>query len=253
MNDPTPGRMDMGDIVAGAFGSYRRAFLSWLAITALSFAIVFALQWAFAGELEPGTDEPTEDQIQESLPAVGALLAGTIAADLFAHLALIGAAVGALSGAGISIAGAYAVGFRSYLPALVGSAIVGLVAGLLAATILLIPLAVFFFVNWSLLTQVIVAERLGPLRALGRSREIVRGQWWRTFGIFLAIALLSFLPTLVIGRLTASGEDWLAALGAAAGGAVAAPFVAIAQTLLYADLRARKGEKPFAPRPEVSA
>ena len=250
MNDATPGRMDMGDIVAGAFGIYRRAVLSWLAITALSFAVVFALQWTFADQLDLGSD-PSEEQIEGSLPTVGALLAGTIAADLFAHLALIGAAVGALSGAGISVAGAYAIGLRSYLPALVGSTIVGLVAGLLAATILLIPLAVFFFVNWSLLTQVIVAERLGPLRALGRSREIVRGQWWRTFGIFLAIALLSFLPTLVIGRLTASGDDWLAALGAAAGGAVAAPFVAIAQTLLYADLRARKGEKPFARPSEV--
>jgi hypothetical protein len=244
--------MDMGDIVAGAFGIYRRAFLSWLAIAAVGFVVVFALQWAFADELDLGAD-PTEEQLEESLPAVGALLAGTIAADLFAHLALIGAAVGALSGAGISIAGAYAVGLRSYLPALVGTVITGLVAGLCAATILLIPLAVFLFVNWSLLTQVIVVERLGPLRALGRSRQIVRGQWWRTCGIFLAIALLSFLPMLVIGRLTASGDDWLAALGSAAGGAIAAPFVAIAQTLLYADLCARKGEKPFAPKPEVVA
>jgi hypothetical protein len=181
------------------------------------------------------------------------LLAGTIAADLFSHIVLIGAAVGALGGGGVSIAGAYAVGLRSYLPALAGSIVTGVVAGLCAATILLIPLAVFIFVNWSLLTQVIVAERLGPLRALGRSRQIVRGQWWRTFGIFLAIALLSFLPTFLLGRLTASGDGWLAALGGAAGGAVAAPFVAIAQTLLYADLRARKGEKPFASRPEVVA
>jgi hypothetical protein len=243
--------MDMGDIVASAFGIYRRAFLSWLAITAVSFAIVFALQWAFADELDLGAD-PTEEQLRDSLPAVGGLFAGTIAADLFAHLALIAASVGVLSGAGVSVAGAYAGGVRFYLPALAGTAITGLVVGLSAATIVLLPLAVFFFVNWSLLTQVIVAERLGPIQALGRSRQIVRGQWWRTFGIFLAIALLSFLPTIVIGRLTAAGDDWLVALGTAASGAIAAPFVAIAQTLLYADLRVRKGEKPFAPRPEVT-
>jgi hypothetical protein len=252
VNDVTLGRMDMGDIVAGAFGIYRRAALPWLAITAVSFLLVFALQWSFADDLDLGSD-PTEEQIQDSLPAVSALLIGTIVADLFAHLALTAAAVRVLSGAGISIAGAYASGLRFYLPALAGSAITGIVAGLCAATILLIPLAVFIFVNWSLITQVIVAEHVGPIRALGRSRQIVRGQWWRTFGIFLAIALLSFLPTIVFGRLTSAGDAWLVALGAAVSGAIAAPFVAIAQTLLYADLRARKGEKPFARQSEVAA
>jgi len=244
--------MDMGDIVAGAFGVYRRAPLRWLAITALTFVVVFAVQWAFAGELDLGP-EPSDDQVQESLPAAGALLGGTLVADLFAHIALISAAVSALAGASISVAAAYAAGVRSFLPVLAASLIAGLVAGLCAATIILIPLGLFFFVNWSLATQVIVAERIGPLRALGRSRRLVRGQWWRTFGINLAILLLSLLPTIALSRLTASGGEWLAALGVAASGSVAAPFVALAQTLLYADLCARKGEKPFAPPAEVLA
>ncbi len=44
-----------------------------------------------------------------------------------------------------------------------------------------------------------------------------------------------------------------AALGVAACGSLTAPFVALAQTLLYADLCARKGEKPFAPPTEAIA
>ena len=42
-----------------------------------------------------------------------------------------------------------------------------------------------------------------------------------------------------------NSAEWVAALGAAAAAALAAPFRGLAQTLLYADLRRRKGEKPF--------
>lgn len=241
---PAPGGMDMGDIVAGAFGIYRRAPLPWLAITALSFVIVFALQWAFAGRLDLGPD-PTDEQLQESLPAVFAILFGALAADLFAHVALVAAAVGALSGTPPSVGRAYATAARRYIPVLAGSFVTGLVASLLVLTMIGTPVAIFLVVSWSLLTQVVVAEGLGPLRGLGRSRAIVKGQWWRTLGITLAISLLAFLPGFFAGLITGSGPDWLAALGAALAGSIVAPFIALAQTLLYGDLRARKGERPF--------
>jgi hypothetical protein len=103
-----------------------------------------------------------------------------------------------------------------------------------------------------MLVQVILNEDEGPIRALSRSRQIVRGQWWRTFGIILAIALLGLLPGFVIGWITVPiGAEWVSALGVALGGAITAPFIALAQTLLYADLRARKGERPFGEPVEV--
>jgi hypothetical protein len=151
-----------------------------------------------------------------------------------------------LGGAALSVGGAYATGLRRFLPALAGSLIVGIVAALLSATLILLPLAIFLFVNWSLLVQVIVNEGEGPLRALGRSRQIVRGQWWRTLGINLAIALLAFLPGLMIGWVTGPiDQPWASALGTGIGSTLTAPFIALAQTLLYTDLRARKGERPL--------
>jgi uncharacterized protein (DUF697 family) len=103
-------------------------------------------------------------------------------------------------------------------------------------------------------SPVIVVERTGPFRALSRSRLIVRGQWWRTLGITAAVLALGFLPGFVCSSIGgAVGQPWATALGAALGGAVAAPFNSLAQTLLYADLRVRKGEKPFEPLPEAAA
>ena len=244
MNEPTPGQMDMGDIVAGAFGIYRRAPLTWLALTLVSFAATFALQWALGRQVDVNADA-TNEELSDALPAVGGVLLGGAAADLFTHIALIAAAAAVLRGGSTSVGGAYAHGVRRYLPALLGSLVIAAVVGLLFATVILLPLGIFLLVNWSLLPQVVVVEGEGPLLGLRRSREIVRGQWWRTFGINLAIVLLAFLPGFVIGRLTGNSPLWLVALGAAVATALVRPFVALAQTLLYADLRARKGERPF--------
>lgn len=243
MSQPSPGSMDMGDIVAGAWGAYLRAPLRWLALTAVSFVVVFALQWALADRVTLGPD-PTNEELQEALPEAGLTFGVSALVDLFTHGALVAAAVAVLGGQPVRVAGAYATALRRFLAILAGSLVVAVVTGLLAVTLILLPVAVFLFINWSMLVQVMINEGMGPLAALSRSRQVVRGQWWRTFGIILAIALLGVLPGFVIGWITGPvGSDWVSALGVAAAGAITAPFIALAQTLLYADLRARKGER----------
>jgi hypothetical protein len=242
---PEPGSLDMGDIVAGAWTAYLRAPGRWLAIAAISFVVVVALQWALGDRIDIGSD-PTSEEVQESLPLVGVMLGISAIVELFTHTALVAGALAVFGGAALDVGGAYAKGVRRFLPALAGSLVVGVIAALLSATLILLPLAVFLFVNWSLLVQVVVNEGEGPLRAMGRSRQIVRGQWWRTLGINLAIALLAFLPGLVISRVTGPiDQQWATALGAGIGSAITAPFIGLAQTLLYVDLRARKGERPL--------
>jgi len=239
--------MDMGDIVAGAWGIFRRAPPRWFALALVAAIVIFALQWVTGDRLDLSA-EPGEAEVRDAAPWVGMLLGGSTIANLFAHVALVAATVMVLSGETLAVGRGYGVAFRKFLPVLLASIVTGLVAGGLSLTIVLIPLAVFFFVNWSMAAQVIVVEGESPLRALSRSRKIVKGQWWRTFGINLAILLLAFLPSFVLGRVTAPfGLDWVAALGSALASLLAAPFVAIAQTLLYQDLRRRKGEKPFVP------
>ena len=52
-------------------------------------------------------------------------------------------------------------------------------AGLVAFVIPGIWLAVVLYFA----SQAVVAEGRPPIEALRRSRELVRGQWWRVFGI----------------------------------------------------------------------
>jgi hypothetical protein len=238
--------MSMPDIVAGAFSMYVKAPATWLVLTLVSFVVAVPAQWLVINRLNLGA-EPTSEQVAESLPLLGGIFIASVLADLFTHLALITGAVAVLRGGMASVRHSYLSALRWYLPVLAPTIVSALVIGLLGATVILFPIAMYLFISWTLLPQVIVVENEAPFRALGRSRQIVRGHWWHALWVTLAVALLSVvLPSLVVGIITRPfGIDWIDAVGAALAGAIAMPFRSIAQTLLYADLRTRKGQRPF--------
>ncbi len=66
-----------------------------------------------------------------------------------------------------------------------------LVVAILTITIIGIPFAIYFAVRWGLFPGTIMFEKHIISTALGRSSELVNGMWWRMFGMFLAIFLLS--------------------------------------------------------------
>ncbi|WP_329069480.1 hypothetical protein [Streptomyces sp. NBC_01429] len=55
----------------------------------------------------------------------------------------------------------------------------------------LMPLAVWLWTRFCLAPSVAVIESSGPVTALRRSAELVRGAWWRIFGVSLLGALLA--------------------------------------------------------------
>jgi hypothetical protein len=237
--------MDMGDIVAGAWSHYRQRLGFWLALAAVAFVgtVAFSLLTSAADLPE----EATGAELMDALPLIGGGLAIVLVADVLSQLSVIAGAAAVLRGEPLSVGAAYRTGLKRFLPGLLITAISAGVAGLLFATIILFPLAIFLFVRWSLALPALVVEGTGTFGSLGRSMQIVSGQWWRTFGIGVAIVLLSFLPGFIFDfAFGAAGNDLLAALGAGLATLVATPFAAIAHILLYADLRARKGERPFA-------
>ncbi|GAA1008644.1 membrane protein [Acrocarpospora pleiomorpha] len=119
--------------------------------------------------------------------------------------------------------------------------------------------AVFLYTKMSLAGAAIVLERIGVFAAIGRSFRLVRGDFWRVFGILLLTAIVAGLvqgaigaPFQIVG--TFIGEDAeslqevtsgfylsmaLATVGAIIGGVLASPFSAAVNTLLYADRRMR--------------
>lgn len=238
--------MDMGDIVAGAWTIYRRAPLRWLALTLVSIIVMTPLEFLAARQVD--LSKPlTNEEMVNALPWTAPVALGFVLVNLFSYTLIVLAAAEMLRGGSINVARTYERGLALYPAALVAG-IVFILMVLAVASLFLAPFGLYFGILLALMLQVIAIEEAGPGRAIGRSRAIIRGHWFRVFGILLAILLLSFLPQLVIGALIGGFQaPLLTAFGAALATAVALPFIGIALTLLYADLRVRKGERPLSP------
>jgi hypothetical protein len=127
-------------------------------------------------------------------------------------------------------------------PLLGSVAIVALVWALLTSTAFLIPIAVWLAVRWALVAQVVELEGLGAAAAVHRSAELVRGHWWRVGSIVGVGAGLAIVAGPFVGALLILLTDWpLAVLNLIAGVvyALSMPFVALATSYVYADLRTR--------------
>lgn len=70
----------------------------------------------------------------------------------------------------------------------------GLACGALAITIVGLPVAVWLAVRWSLIGPVSVAEKLYLTHIFRRSMVLVRGRWWRTFGVHILFGIVFVLP-----------------------------------------------------------
>ncbi len=117
----------------------------------------------------------------------------------------------------------------------------------LSATAVLIPVAIWLAIRWSLLAPVVQLERRPALEALHRSGELVRGRWLRVgslVGLGAAIALAAG-PLLGVLLIFAT-EAPFALLNVVAGVvyALALPFVALTTAYVYFDARARLELEP---------
>jgi hypothetical protein len=132
----------------------------------------------------------------------------------------------------------------------------GLAAGawvVLTATGILIPVAIWLAVRWTLLAQVVEVEGRSAVGGLRRSAELVRRRWFRVaslvgVGVLLALAAGPFLGALLILLTDAP----LPLLNVVAGVvyALAMPFVALMTTYVYFDARVREELAP-ASEPDV--
>ena len=133
--------------------------------------------------------------------------------------------------------------------------LVTLALGLLSITLIGIPAAIYVGISWLVAGQVLVLEKTGARAALGRSWGLLRGNRLRTAGIFILVAaitiiisLLFQIPAFALGYFSASSESGaisyrLAWLGGQfiglTGEILISPLQFVAWTVLYFDLRAR--------------
>lgn len=80
----------------------------------------------------------------------------------------------------------------------------GLLAGLiiLGLSLLLIVPGIIWAVYYTFWVYAVALRNLDTTYALGYSKDLVKGQWWRVCGITIVIAILTYVVTFVIGMLS---------------------------------------------------
>ena len=129
-------------------------------------------------------------------------------------------------------------GALRFVPGVVGAAFI-VVAITTAATLLLIVPGVWLYTRWSLTTPVIREESVGPLVAMRRSRELVRGNFWF---VFMTATVAYYLEGVVIdlGAWTAGwiteSHTWGEWMGGSILAALVTPVAAFATSLAHSSV-----------------
>ncbi len=117
--------------------------------------------------------------------------------------------------------------------------LVGIVAGIgiVVGFILIIVPGLILLTIWSVAAPVVVLEKPGVLAALGRSRELVRGNGWQVFGVIVVLYLLVGIVTFIIDGVAQSAGSGVGIVVRVIVGVLTAPLAALAASVLYFELR----------------
>jgi len=93
---------------------------------------------------------------------------------------------------------------RTYFWRYVGLCILLAILLVILFILFIIP-GIIFFVYWLFAAYVLMNEKLSPWDSMKRSKQIVKGRWWRTFGILLLIGVIVSFASLIIGLIPLIG------------------------------------------------
>ncbi|WP_328298977.1 hypothetical protein OG389_14965 [Streptomyces sp. NBC_00435] len=282
--------LGLGEILDGAVATMRKHWRSVLPITlavsvVVQLATVVMQKYALSDlAIDPARPEIAPEDVFNSLGS-GLALTG---ADLF--LQLVGSIVAtamltmifsrSVLGQDSSIGAAWR-GARSQLLRLAGlTLLLGLGASLLAFVLILpgallgnialgafggiagLGLIVWLWIKFSLASPALILEKAPVLKSLARSSKLVKGSWWRVFGITVLTAVITLFVSMIIATpLTIVGatlfgdglqnlaegtgtSSWgyliVTAIGAVLAMTITMPIQSGVTVLLYVDQRIRR-------------
>jgi hypothetical protein len=127
------------------------------------------------------------------------------------------------------------------------------VAGLLAGVaigfgiLLFIVPGLYLLTIWLLIVPAIVLENRGVMESFGRSHDLVRGYGWSVFGVIVLTVLIFIAVSIVFGIVRdAADSQWVGFIVNIIAESVTAPFLALAWTITYYELRGLKEAEPAA-------
>jgi hypothetical protein len=227
-------RVDFGAAFSKVFdlyGTYAGPLLVWAVVFEAIVAFVFAV-------LKTGTGSG----------ASGAL----IAAPLAIALGVIGGAL---------LTGAYIVGLheaettgtfppfgevwprvKGHLGALIVTSFIAGI-GIFFGFVLLIVPGLVLLTWWAVISPVVMLEDRSGTDALGRSRELVRGEGWTVFGLLIVVGIVSAIAggiiNAIVGGVLGGADSFLGVFGSEfVSGTVTAPISALLAVVMYEALNA---------------
>jgi hypothetical protein len=246
--------LGVGEILDGAITTIRAHAKPILGVSAMVAAIsellILGLQWGLLGPA--GLDPNAPNEVLFASAGITAVV------DLFTQLlvsAFVTVVVGrAVLGQSIGFGGAWSEVRPRLLP-LLGLMLIYSLLVMITTPLLLIP-AIWLAVRYVLAGPALVLERAPIRQSLHRSSQLVRGSWWRIFGILVLATIISVIITLIIEMLfgTISGvvdpgtgdaasavaSTLVMTLGVVIGKTITYSFVNAVYVLLYVDQRIRR-------------
>jgi len=133
------------------------------------------------------------------------------------------------------------------LPRLNTLTLAGLLAGLgiTVGFLLLIVPGLVLITLWLLIVPAIMLEGCGVFASFGRSRRLVSGHGWNVFGVIVLTVAILLAVTIGVNIVESVLDSrWVSFVLDVATQTAAAPFLALAWTITYYELRALKEATP---------
>lgn len=261
MSAPAPLRLrplEVGDLLDETFRIYRRHFLLFAAISvivAIPSAALYGLAFASISTGLLGSSSSTDlGPVVGFLVAFGASALVSVVFLPFSHSAVIYAASESALGRPVTAGGVLKGVLRRYFPLLGYWFIFNTFIAEIALFLCIAPfiLWLWVFVMWAVVVPAMFVENISLGDAIGRSRQLVEGRWWRTFFILFLTYVLYFVLSIGLGAFINVAQGLLeifvsqfvaSALTLASGQIIAALLAPVAQivfVLIYFDLRVRR-------------
>ncbi|MCH7713070.1 MAG: zinc ribbon domain-containing protein [Chloroflexi bacterium] len=181
-----------------------------------------------------------------ALPSLAAEVVFTIvglALAAIAQGAVVYAVAAMYSGAAPSVAVSFRRAFHLGLTLVICQVLLLVLlfsSALLIIILIGIPMVLYFLVLLAFYPQAIIVEKMGVAASFRRSAALVKGDWWRLFGIGFCYVIVFAVPLVLALMISGGANPMLGVMVSALIATVAMPWMFIGATLVYFDLRLRK-------------
>ena len=227
-------KRDLGDLLGTAFALFGRHSTVFFTMTLIVVApAVLLIDGLWGRQLAEGADaDPETGSMVVSLLLTGLLIPAFVTA---LHVRVV---LGLAEGSEPTVGGAFSGIADRVGPAL--GAILAYSAVVLIGFVAFIVPGIYLSIRCFFAAQSAVVEGTSPVASLQRSAELVKGSWWRVFGLLLVAGLLAGVVAAVIEAIAGTvGDGVVYVVVRIVIESLTLSFIALFGTLLFFDLRNR--------------